>query len=345
MFVVERKSAATLRAFERHLGDMRFSLVSVPDCLPRTKPKALNYALPLCRGELLVVFDAEDRPEPEHLRQAVACFRSNPQVECVQARLLITNGHKGCLPALFAGEYAALFTVWLPALADWNLVAPLGGTSNHFRLDTLREIGGWDSYNVTEDADLGVRLARMKCRTMVCPAVTWEDAPRDLNVWMRQRTRWMKGWIQTMVVHNRRFPELVADLGWMRTLLFQIVVIGMIFSPVLHAGFLVCMGIKLALEIPLLPAFGVWSAACGVVLAFGYGVAFIHTILGLRRTGQLALLRYQLLLPVYWLLIGWATLRALFEFAHNPFHWHKTPHQVSVDRKGMERVKGIEPSS
>lgn len=165
-FVVESASQKTLAAVQSRLGDPRFSLVSVPDTAPRTKPKALDYALPLCRGAFVVVFDAEDRPDPDQLRQAALRFADTPELVCLQARLVIDNGHTNLLAALFAGEYAGLFTVLLPALARWRLPMPLGGTSNHFRIDQLRALGGWDAFNVTEDADLGMRLARRRLRVV-----------------------------------------------------------------------------------------------------------------------------------------------------------------------------------
>lgn len=184
IFVVESRSPETIAAVERHLGDARMSLVVVPDALPRTKPKALGFALPFCRGEFVVVYDAEDRPDPKQLRSVAAQFRRSPEVECIQARLCIDNADQGPLPALFAGEYAGLFAVLLPAFARWGTVMPLGGTSNHFRLETLRRLGGWDAYNVTEDADLGVRLARRNLRTATSVSVTLEEAPVRFKPWL-----------------------------------------------------------------------------------------------------------------------------------------------------------------
>lgn len=214
IFVVESRSPDTVDAVQRHLGDTRFSLVVVPDAMPRTKPKALGFALPFCRGEFVVVYDAEDRPDAGQLRRIVDQFNKEPDLQCIQARLSIDNGEKGLMPALFTGEYAGLFAVMLPALARWGAVMPLGGTSNHFRLETLRKVGGWDAYNVTEDADLGVRLARRHLRTATSVSVTREAAPVELGLWVGQRTRWMKGWMQTFVVHNRRPALLLKDLGW-----------------------------------------------------------------------------------------------------------------------------------
>lgn len=336
IFAVEQRSPETVAAVRRHLGNARFSLVEVPHAMPLTKPKALDFALPFCRGEFVVVFDAEDRPEPGQLRQAVNQFRRAPHLHCIQARLVIANGGKGALPALFAGEYAALFSVFLPALGRWGVVMPLGGTSNHFRLASLRAIGGWDAYNVTEDADLGVRLARRRLACGTSSAATYEDAPESLGVWMGQRRRWMKGWMQTVLVHNRHPGQLIADLGWWRFVLFEIIVLGMILSPLLHTGFmLACLIGGITGHFDLL-RLDLWSASCLSVFVFGYGIAFAIQILGLLRTGQSRLIAWQVLLPVYWIAIAWATVRALVDLTLKPFHWIKTAHRPVSDTAARE---------
>ncbi|ODT73167.1 MAG: hypothetical protein ABS75_00315 [Pelagibacterium sp. SCN 63-23] len=333
LFVVESRSPRTIAAIRRHLWDMRFALVVVPDAAPRTKPKALDFALPLCRGEFVVVYDAEDRPDPDQLLRMVAQFRGEPDITCIQARLVIGNGGEGSLPALFAGEYAGLFAVLLPALARWGLLVPLGGTSNHFRVAQLRQLGGWDAFNVTEDADLGVRLARRGLRTATSTSRTFEDAPVGLGTWMGQRTRWMKGWLQTLVVHNCHPLLLRHDLGWRGTLLFEILILGMLLAPLLHAGFIFTLVGLYFTETLAWPSGGIWPLTCLGALFFGHGVAIATNLLGLRRTGQPYLSHWQALLPAYWLLMAWATLRALHEFAVRPFHWFKTPHRTSPTQR------------
>lgn len=331
IFVVEQRSPRTVEAVRSHLGNVRFSLIEVPHAMPLTKPKALDFALPFCKGEFVVVFDAEDQPAPDQLRNLVAHFRRAPHLHCIQARLVIANGGKGVLPSLFAGEYAALFAVFLPALARWGVFVPLGGTSNHFRLASLRAIGGWDAYNVTEDADLGVRLARRGLGCGTSSAVTFEDAPEGFKVWLGQRRRWMKGWMQTIIVHNRHPQQLFRDLGWWRFLIFEIVVSGMILAPLLHSGFFVSFVLLFAQGAIRLKA-DLWTFSCLAVFAFGYGVALIAKVLGLWRTGQIRLLPRQILLPFYWLAIAYATLQALFDLTTRPFHWIKTVHRPVSDK-------------
>tara|TARA_R110000868_G_scaffold38_30_gene521 strand:+ start:10614 stop:12413 length:1800 start_codon:yes stop_codon:yes gene_type:complete len=324
-FVVEASSHATIAVVQARLGDPRVSLVTVPDAAPRTKPKALDYALPLCKGEHVVVYDAEDIPDPDQLWKAALRFREQPDLACQQARLLIDNGHRGWLAALFAAEYAALFSVLLPALARWRLPIPLGGTSNHFRVATLRQIGGWDAFNVTEDADLGMRLARLRLRVETLASNTREHAPLNLRNWRGQRTRWMKGWMQTFIVHNRNPGRLVAEMGWGPTLVFEVLVLGMIVAPLLHCGLTIGLALQLAMGTPLFDGRN-WAVFYSGILVLGYASTFAITTLGLVRTRNLRLLGTQLLLPVYWLLITGATLNALRELLQRPFYWFKTPH-------------------
>lgn len=244
-FIVEETSGATVDAVRRELSDPRFELIVVPDALPRTKPKALNYALPMVTGQFLVVYDAEDIPEAGQLRLAASTFAEQPDIGCLQAELVVDNADESLLTALFAGEYAGQFGLMLPLIARLGLPMPLGGTSNHFRVAALRGLGGWDSFNVTEDADLGVRLARYGLRTATIASQTGEEAPVTMRPWLKQRTRWMKGWMQTLIVHNGDWRQLLKDLGWRGFLGFQIYVGSMVLSAPLHTAFMLSLLIGL----------------------------------------------------------------------------------------------------
>ena len=198
VLVLEEADLATKAAMIALRLPANMRLVVVPDGMPRTKPKALNYAMQFTNGEYIVVFDAEDRPEPDQLRRAAAVFASSPAgLACLQARLNIYNVGDSWFTRQFTVEYSALFDAILPALDRLGLPVPLGGTSNHFPRAVLEEIGGWDPFNVTEDADLGIRLARLGWHTAILDSTTWEEAPQCAGQWLRQRTRWLKGWLQT----------------------------------------------------------------------------------------------------------------------------------------------------
>ena len=222
--LIEADDAETLVAVRRAELAPHVTIVEVPPGHPRTKPRALAYGLLHARGERLVVFDAEDRPAPDQLRRAVAAFyRAGPRVACLQARLATFNTTQNLLTRWFAADYAAQFDLVLPALARRGAPLPLGGTSNHFVTQQLTEVGGWDPYNVTEDADLGVRLHRAGLRAAVLDATTLEEATSELSCWVRQRSRWSKGHVQTLLVHLRHPLRLVARLGVRGTLWFALV--------------------------------------------------------------------------------------------------------------------------
>jgi cellulose synthase/poly-beta-1,6-N-acetylglucosamine synthase-like glycosyltransferase len=330
ILVVESASPETVRAAKAVLSDPRFRLVVVPDALPKTKPKAVDYALPLARGELLVIYDAEDVPASDQLRKAAARFAAEPDLACLQAELVPENASENALTMLFAGEYAGLFGRLLPLLARWRLPVPLGGTSNHFRVDILRKLGGWDAFNVTEDADLGVRLARRRLRTATFDSVTQEEAPVSVPAFMAQRTRWMKGWMQTFIVHNRRPLLLLRDLGWRGFAGFQVLVGGMILSSLLHTVFLGSLLARVAVEgvIGFVPR-DVWDWFAVGILAAGYCGAFAVQISGLIRRQAWTLLPVQVILPAYWMLHSAATLNAIVDLVRRPDHWAKTTHGVT----------------
>jgi cellulose synthase/poly-beta-1,6-N-acetylglucosamine synthase-like glycosyltransferase len=334
-FVVEAQSTATVAAVRKLLDDPRFELVTVPDARPRTKPKALDYALPFVRGKYVVVYDAEDMPDPDQLRLAAARFAAEPDIDCLQAGLMIDNGHENVLTSLFAGEYAGQFAVLMPALVRWGLPIPLGGTSNHFTARALREAGGWDAFNVTEDADLGVRLARLRYRTAMLASSTFEEAPIGFRAWLNQRTRWMKGWMQTYIVHNRRPGRLLADLGWRGFIGLELWLGSLILSPLLHTVFVASILLEVLAtgELPFTP-FDLKTGLELAIFIIGYGGSFAVTFIGLQRTGQRHLLLIQALLPLYWTLHSVATIRAGWQLVRRPHFWAKTPHGVTrVDRR------------
>lgn len=345
-FVVEQRSRDTVEAVRSLLGDARFRLVEVPDGPPRTKPKAIDYALPLARGKYLVVYDAEDAPDPGQLRLAASRFESDQSVACLQAELVPENASETALTALFAGEYAGLFGRMLPALARWGLPVPLGGTSNHFRMTVLRSLGGWDAFNVTEDADLGVRLARRRLRAEMLDSRTLEEAPLGTRAWMAQRTRWMKGWMQTFIVHNRAPRLFLREVGWTAFAGFQVLIGGMILTALLHTFFIVSLLVRLWLEgvVGILPK-DVWDWLSVAILASGYGGAFAIQISGLVHQRAYHLLPIQAILPVYWFLHSAAAIRAAYELIVAPSRWAKTAHGMTRLTRGRSLVAAPAPAS
>lgn len=303
----------------------------MPNTEPRTKPKALNYALPLARGEFIVIYDAEDRPERDQLRRAYAAFQSGPpNLATVQARLNVYNPTTSWLTRQFTLEYSALFDGLLPTLDALRLPIPLGGTSNHFRASALKWLLAWDPFNVTEDADLGTRLARSGYRCSVIDSTTFEEAPARLGNWLRQRTRWIKGFLQTWLVHMRDPRALWRELGPRGFFAFQVTIGGTILSALVHPWFYVLLageilgGSLLALPTSFIGA-PFWAIAW-FSLVTGYAAAMALTLLAAHGRGLRRLMPQILLMPLYWLLISAAAYRALWQFATAPFKWEKTEH-------------------
>lgn len=307
-------------------------IVVVPPGGPQTKPKALDFALQAARGEIVVVYDAEDRPEPRQLRMAAAALLGgDPSVACVQARLNIYNSDAGFLARQFAIEYTVLFDALLPALSRLGWPLPLGGTSNHFHAGALRAVGAWDPYNVTEDADLGFRLARRGLRTVTIASTTWEEAPHDLGNWGRQRTRWLKGWMQTAVTHTRRPRRLWRELGAWQSLGLAVLMSAMLLSVLAFPLFLLLAAIEAwegrLLGPPEEDAVMAWLWYLAAVnLVLGFATAVLAGILAVVRRGRWRLAPWVLAMPLYWLLISAAGYRAVLDLARRPFHWEKTRH-------------------
>ncbi len=343
--VCEKDDAETIAAIRARSLPSCFELVLVPAGGPRTKPKALNYALQFARGALVAVFDAEDRPHPDQLREAWQAFRDGDErLACVQAPLIIGNFRSNLLTRMFAFEYAALFRGLLPWLAARGLVIPLGGTSNHFRRDRLEEAGGWDAYNVTEDADLGVRLARFGYRIGVISRGTIEDAPESYAVWRRQRTRWLKGWMQTWLVHARRPHSVQREMGWRRFLFNQVYTVGVVGSALLHPLMLAMLVVLLPMLALSPPAPGrLWLAVVDVsniVLAYtSFYVLGLKTMEPTERRGY----TYLLAIPVYWVFISLSAWRALGQLMRRPHFWEKTPHQPSLFYRPAEAPRNAAP--
>jgi cellulose synthase/poly-beta-1,6-N-acetylglucosamine synthase-like glycosyltransferase len=309
-----------------------FEVITAPDVGPRTKPKALNVALPFARGRFTVIYDAEDRPEPDQLRRAFAAFEAGgDRLACVQARLTIDNTADGWLARMFTAEYAGQFDAFLPGLAALGLPIPLGGSSNHFRTSVLRQAGGWDAYNVTEDADLGIRLCRLGYRTAVVESSTYEEAPAYVAPWLRQRTRWFKGWMQTWLVHMRRPRRLVRDLGSAGAVTVQLVIGGNVLAALAHPVFLAGIVYALLMRPALLSTQGISADALlfAATFASGYIASIVPSVIGLYRRGLTRNIWALAFVPVHWLLLSLAAWRALYQLIRDPHRWEKTDHGLA----------------
>ena len=312
------ETLAACRKFERGF----IATLAVPPSHPRTKPKALDFALTFARGEHLVVFDAEDRPEPDQLRKAVAAFRDAPRdVACLQARLAFYNSSACWLAAQAEADYRLWFGRLLPGLARLGVPIPLGGTSNHFRSDVLREVGAWDPFNVTEDADLGMRLARSGFRVSMLDSTTFEETPATLSSWMKQRSRWLKGYMQTWLVHSRDSGALIARTGLGGFLAFHFFIGGAVVSA--FANPVLWLTALLTCVFP--HGFGAARDAAPIALGGALGGNALLSLM-IFATAPRRNAHVSLSVPVYWLLISAAAYRAFVQLLLRPFHWEKTMH-------------------
>lgn len=337
--IIEPDDRGMREALDRLAPGAPFEIFVAPDAGPRTKPKALNAALPFARGSFTVIYDAEDRPEAGQLRQALDAFLAHDEtIACVQASLTIDNTADNWLTAMFTAEYAGLFDIFLPALTQLRLPLPLGGSSNHFRTSTLRAVGAWDPYNVTEDADLGVRLARFRYRSIAISSVTYEEAPGQLGLWLRQRTRWLKGWMQTWLVHMRHPWRLCRELGLWPFLTVQLIVGGNVLASLIHPVLIVWLVVSIAIGLPLWDNYAA-TTWFSVAMAGGYATSVALGAAGLLRRGLVMHSWVLLLVPVHWLLLSLAAWRALYQLMRDPYRWEKTEHGLARTSRARRRAR------
>jgi cellulose synthase/poly-beta-1,6-N-acetylglucosamine synthase-like glycosyltransferase len=334
---------------------------------PQTKPRALNYglyhtwipseyhSLPhnishgnylKTEGDYLVIYDAEDRPEEDQLLKAAATFNDDKDLWCMQARLAYENLNDNWITSLFKADYGSWFDLLLDGLGRQNLVVPLGGTSNHFRLDKLKEIGGWDAFNVAEDSDLGVWLARGGHHIQVLDSTTWEQADPGLKQWIKQRSRWMKGYMQTFFVHTRNPVRLLNDLGWRRTFSFLLIIGGTMSFPILNPLFWILtslyvfgiIGLMLGYEFMRIPLAFVYNIQFQWAVPWATGSFFISNVIyfvllfmGHLRHQKPGYSKHIIWLwPLYSVMLTIATIKALVEFIYKPYHWEKSRHRFNA---------------
>ena len=320
-----------------------YTTLVVPDSLPKTKPKACNYGLIRARGEYVVIYDAEDQPDTDQLKKVMAAFNSLPEdYVCIQAKLNYFNSSQNLLTRWFTQEYSMWFELLLPGIMQLNMPVPLGGTSNHFKVSVLKEINAWDPYNVTEDADLGIRLYKSGYKTAIIDSRTWEEATSQVGNWIRQRSRWIKGYMQTWLVHMRNPIKLYKELGWKGFLGFQVMILATPLLPLLNPIFWVMIilwfGWKATFIPQLFPGFLYYLSGAEFYIAnflFVFSnVAGVYWVISeLEAKGEqrfsFSLVKYGLSTPIYWVLMSIAAVKAAWQLITKPFYWEKTVHGLT----------------
>lgn len=331
--VLEENDDETIEAAKALNLPGNFEIIRVPESQPKTKPKACNYALQFCRGEFLTIYDAEDQPEADQLKKAVLAFRTaEPNLACVQGRLNYFNRGENWLTKMFTLEYSQWFDFMLPGLDRLKVPIPLGGTSNHFKLAALRHVNGWDPYNVTEDADLGVRLAQEGYTVGVINSTTYEEANGVLPSWIKQRSRWIKGYMQTWLVHMRHPVQLYKSIGPVGFFAFHFFIGAPAFTVLLNP---ILWAITLMVFVTQTQPFGwLFPEPFGTMAVFNLVVGnlfliYFGVVAALKRR-YFDLVLVGVTLPLYWVLHSIAGYKALKQLISNPHYWEKTEHGTSA---------------
>ncbi|MBA3723668.1 MAG: glycosyltransferase [Candidatus Levybacteria bacterium] len=339
MFLLEEDDAETIEAFGEMTLPFYARTVVVPDSQPKTKPKACNYGLSYATGEYLVIFDAEDVPDPLQLKKAYLGFKKAPaNVTCLQAKLSYYNARQNLLTRFFTAEYALWFDVTLPGLQSLNSALPLGGTSNHFLTENLRQLQGWDPFNVTEDADLGVRLFQKGYRTAIINSTTYEEATSVNKNWLRQRSRWIKGYMQTYLVHMRNIRDFIREKGLWHNFIFQLTVGGKILFVLLNPFMWIITFLYFAanpLVGPVMEAIYIAPISYIAVTSWIFGnFLFMYCyMIAVAKRKQWDITKYILLIPLYWFMMSTAAMIALYQLILKPHYWEKTLHGFHLGRK------------
>jgi cellulose synthase/poly-beta-1,6-N-acetylglucosamine synthase-like glycosyltransferase len=318
-FLLEEEDKFTQNNLSKLKHD--FEVVIVPKSHPKTKPKACNYGLYLARGEFVVIYDAEDKPNANQLLDALSHFNeSNKNLICVQCRLNFYNLNVNLLSRCFSLEYLTWFNVLLPSALKLKLFIPLGGTSNHFKTSKLIEIGGWDPYNVTEDAELGVRISKKGYKTSTIESYTLEEAPFRLKDWMPQRQRWMKGYLQTFLSH---LLDVRCNIGWGFWQFFGLItLVGFSFISFFMLPFVAFLFLFfLSSDEQMLYNLMYFNSLCVLL----YMVMF-YVVIKKERFANYGYI--WIIMIFYFIFHSFAAILGFWQFFSNTFHWNKTPHGV-----------------
>lgn len=342
ILLLEEDDSETIKKIVDFNLPQNFQTVIVPHSFPKTKPKACNYGLKMAAGEYVVIYDAEDFPEDTQLKKTVLAFKKvDNNVSCIQAKLNFYNPRQNLLTRLFTAEYSVWFDLVLTGLQAINAPIPLGGTSNHFRTHILKKIGGWDSFNVTEDCDLGMRLIKQRYRTAVLDSTTYEEANSHHFNWYKQRSRWIKGYIQTYFVHMRKPGQFITQWDQPHALTFQLIVGGKILSMLINP-FMWILTISYFLFRPLIgpivdslfPSPVLYMSAFSLV--FGNFLYMYYYMIGCAKRGNDDLIKYVFFTPLYWLGMSISAFTAIIELIYKPHYWAKTKHGLHLNNKATK---------
>lgn len=331
--ILEDDDALTRLTLDQVALPAHFQVIEVPKGTLRTKPRALNYALDFAKGTIIGIYDAEDAPAPDQISKVVQRFAElGPEVACLQGILDYYNSDSNWLARCFTLEYATWFRVILPGLQRLGLVVPLGGTTLFLRRPAIEQVGGWDAHNVTEDADLGLRLVRHGFRTELVDTITQEEANARTLPWIKQRSRWLKGYAVTWAVHMRNPARLWRDIGPWRFLGVQVLFLGtlsqFVLAPLLWSFWVIPFGLHHPV-LDILPSNLVM--VIGIFFLFSEIIGIVVSAMAAHRAGKSRLMIWAPTLQFYFILASFAVYKALIEIVTRPYYWDKTVHGIFPD--------------
>jgi|GEM_PF-1164338 len=336
IFILESTDKETIDAWLAANPPAHFKALLSPDVHPKTKPKALNVAFQKSYGDIIVIFDAEILPNIDQLKRAVLAFKQHPDVSYLHVRIDHYNADYNWITQMFNGEFSFFYEFYFPGLVRMGVPLPMSGHSTYFRRAVIEKVGAWDPYNVAEDCDIGIRLFRRGFqKSLMLDSVSWEQATSTVGTWLSQRTRWMKGFIQTTTVHLRYPLLLKKELGgWKNFAWFLFLVPGSVFLNILNIAQWILFAAWLLTHTKLVQGlYAPLTLEMSVFTFFAGNFLFTYfNLIGLFKRQRYRLMRRNLLSPVYWFLIGFASVRALCEFFVKPFSWNKTSHSTASDQ-------------
>ena len=330
--LIEEDDDKTLNAVRELSFPAIFEVIVVPFHMPKTKPKACNYGLHFSRGKYLTIYDAEDIPDTDQLKKVVSMFNKLPSsFICVQSALNYYNRNENFLTRMFTLEYSYWFDYMLPGLDTLDIPIPLGGTSNHFKLENLVELGAWDPFNVTEDADLGVRAYIKGYKIAVVNSTTYEEANNEPFNWIRQRSRWIKGYMQTYLVHMRNPVALLRKLGLRGFLGFSFFIgatpLTFLVYPFLLGIFICYLVFDLSSIRTLFPDWVLFMSIFNLMV--GNILMIYINMMAVFKRRFYELILFSIANPIYWLMHSAAAFKGLYQLIVKPFYWEKTNHGLS----------------
>lgn len=333
-FVVDEEDIKTIEAGKELLKKFNFDLIIVPDYRIKSKPLSCNYALKFIKGEYITIYDAEDRPEKYQLKKAIQKFKElgNDYV-CLQASLHFYNKYKNFLTYCFSIEYSMWFDFTIRSIDKFGSFFPLGGTSNHFKAKKLLELGKWDGFNVTEDAELGVRIARAGYKVSYLNSITEEECPITIHAWIKQRTRWIKGFMQTfceyMFFKKPICIKSTINFKPIRKLKFFDIITFNLFIMMSFFFFITMMVIFLNLDIATnIKDFKLLIIMSYINIFSFLIMTYMSFIIIIVKNKIKFNVFYLILFPFYWILHYIAGVRACYYLIVKPFYWAKTKHGI-----------------